>query len=470
MDQSPASGRQHWTRRDLLKLALVGTAVPFMAEGSAKPGESPPAESDDSRMLARRAAHFRELILNGAMGPGGMIISWLRFDTRRPFQEGEPVPDHFVETLDRVWGPASPRPTPAEWLYGENTLWATGWFLYSQILRYRATGEPEARQTAQKCFRDLNNIFRLCRSIDPGLLAKPHGGRAGATTSPDQSACPVIFYAMYARELATPEEKAQAVENMNLHGELYIRRNWEMNHFGNLLKVVDIDPANFSIWINGPPTTTMKYLACEYAAYQLTGETKFRDEALKHMRKLIRSGFLPWPFNPYPTIHNLYYWAMLCDFWSKTELAAEFDWAGCIREYWQAARASLDVDGLARLGDYDTKKQSFAPYTSVWLPAERQKSPAVRQWRSATLYNGRPLGSAFAAALGLLARSHGLDDSAHVVARKILTRMDEDTLRLWWGRDEKFPEELKPMLNVFAPEVAGAWQIAYWMGRSQQVW
>ena len=38
---------------------------------------------------------------------------------------------------------------------------------------------------------------------------------------------------------------------------------------------------------------------------------------------LVESGKLPWPTNPYETNHNLFYWALLCDYWAKTELAAE---------------------------------------------------------------------------------------------------------------------------------------------------
>src|SRR4051794_27778985 len=122
----------------------------------------------DAEVLAERAAHFRQLILDVATGPGGMIISFPRFDTRKPFQEGEESP--ALAGMEDAWGEFTPKPTEPELLYGENTLWATGWFLRSQILRWRATGEEEARSTARKCFLDLHNLFRLCSEIEPGLL------------------------------------------------------------------------------------------------------------------------------------------------------------------------------------------------------------------------------------------------------------------------------------------------------------
>jgi hypothetical protein len=396
-----------------------------------------------------------------------MIISFPLFDPRRPLQEGEPAHWYLVGELETIWGGMSPRPTVAESQYGENTLWATGWFLWSQMLRYRVTHEPEALETARKCFRDLNHIFRLCHEIEPGLLGKPHGGRAGPTTSYDQSACPVLFYVKYAQELATPEEKAEAAQNMSLHGEYYLRRNWVVNHFGNYERISDIGH-----------TSMMKYLACVHAAYELTGDKQFRDAAFKYLRQIIQNGKLPWPSNPYETNHNMFYYALLCDYWSKTEMAGEFDWQDAIRQYWQAARIALDAEGLHRFGQYDYLRHSFTPYPDGWQTLDAtwnalsrstvQRAPLKtrKTWVSATCMGNRALNSALSAALAFLARSRGLDDQAHLSANKTLLRMDEDSLRWWWD-DGKLPAEMKPLLNFFAPEVAGAWQIAYWMGRSQ---
>jgi hypothetical protein len=418
-----------------------------------------------SALLAERATRYLDLILNVAMGPGGMIISFLPYDTRRPFQEGQEHHWYLAQNLAEAWGDFSPRPTVAEWYYGENTLWVTGWLLWSQILRYRTTQEPEALATARKCFRDLSNIFRLSRALEPGLLGKPHGGRAGPTTSYDQSASPVLFYAVYAQELATPEEKTEAVENLALHGDYYLRRNWVVNHHGNLARIVD--PAH---------TSTMKYLACVYAVYQLTGEARYRDAAFRYLRQIIASGKLPWPSNPYEINHNLFYWGLLCEYWAKTEIADEADWIGCVREYWQAAQTAFGQDGLLCFGHYDTVARSFTPYPDRWLTREDAAAfPAQapqkmeRRWISATALANRPLISACAAALALLARSHGLDDNAQLSAERILRRMDEESLRWWWD-DGKLPSELKPVHNIFAPEVAAMWLIAYWMGKSQQLW
>lgn len=418
-------------------------------------------------VLAARAAILHRQILDVAKGPGGMLIAFTHFDTRRPFQEGETLHWYTQNVLDGVWGGNTPKPTVAEWYYGENTLWATGHFLWSQMLRYRVTGEAEALATARKCFLDLSNCFRLSRQLEPGVLGKPHGGRGGVTMSYDQSANPILFYVAFAQELATPAEKAIAVENMALHGDYYLRRNWVMNHHGNLQRIVD--PAH---------TSTMKYLACVHAAYVLTGETRFREAAFQYLRQIIHSGKLPWPTNPYEINHNLYYWGMLCDYWSQTEIAAEADWAKCIHEYWLAARAAVDDEGLLMRGPYATDTRTFTPYPREWItPENMQKLSTLdngerriqRRFVSATAYPNRGLNSASFAALGLLAHRYGLDDEAVALAKRTLLRMDEDAQRYWWD-DGTLPDEMKELHNIFAPEVPALWLVAYWQGRAQGAW
>jgi len=426
----------------------------------------------DSSLLAERAAHYCELILDVACGPGGLIISFPRFDTRRPFQEGEEPPLYTQDRLDRIWGGNAPKATAAESLYGENTLWVTGWFLWSQILRYRTTREQEALDNARKCFRDLNHIFRLCRQIEPGLLGKPIGGRASPNTSNDQAACPVLFYVQYAQEMASPEEKAEAVENMALHGEYYLRRNWVMVHHGNLARVVE-----------STHTSVMKYLACVHAAYELTGQTRFRDAAFKYLRQILAAGNLPWPSNPYEINPNItYYYGMLCDYWSRTEMGKEANWTGFVGEYWRATQQAFDEEGLPRFGQYDHVQKTFTAYPEGWMNREEaiqlgvvssidiSQDPTGKVWVSPTSAPTRALSCVFAPALALLARAHGFDENAHKAAKRILLRMDEESLRLWWNLDGKMPVEWKSLLNIFAPEVAAIWLVGYWMGRWQGVW
>ena len=94
-----------------------------------------------------------------------------------------------------------------------------------------------------------------------------------------------------------------------------------------------------------------------------------------------------------------------------------------------------------------------------------------RRWLSATCLPNQSLNAACTAALALLARSHGFDDGAHRVAERTLLRLDDDSLRWWRGDCRGLPDKLdRPILNIFAPEVAAVWLVAYWMGRLQEVW
>jgi len=476
MVQNPTS--HGLSRRDLIKsVAGLGAAaalssctqLPKESGGGMRPStkragskeQMPLSPEAQSRLLAERAEDYLQQILEVARGPGSLLISHLRFDTRQPLQEGEDIHPYLHQELDSNWGKDAPKPTVPDWYYGEDTLWATGWLLWSQMIRYRVTGEPEAQRIARKCFQDLNHVFDLCRPIEPGLLGKPHGGRGGPTTSFDQAANPVLLYAQFARDYGTSAEKEQARKNLLDHGDYYLRRNWLMNHHGNLSRIA---PARHP--------SAMKYFACVHAAYDMTGEERFRDAAVKNVRELIEKGLLPWPGPRYDLNANLFYYSWLGEYWSQTSLAKAADWIGNIGIYWEAAQRGLDGEGLLLDGIYDTKTKQFTPTQEGWSnqnPPSEGTKPTVRWWRSSTGYEGRTMYSLLVAALGLLARKHGLDARAHETSRKILLRVNRDCLRQCWD-DGRLPPEMKPVANLFGPEFPAEWLVAYWMGREQKVW
>jgi hypothetical protein len=457
------------SRRDFLRhstFAASGMALagPLAAAAGGGGGEKP-SGGDDSQGLAERAKDYLRQILEVARGPGGLIISHTQFDTRRPLQEDEELNPYLHQVLDSVWGKEAPKPTVADWYYGENTAWATGFLLWSQMVRHRVTGEAEAMTIARKCFHDLNHIFDLCRPIEPGLLGKPHGHRGGPTTSFDQSANPILPYAEFAREFGTPAEKEQARRNLLDHGDYYLRRNWVVNILGNFVRIVD--PVRTS--------SAMKYLACVHAAFELTGEERFRQAAFKYVRETIRLGQIPWPKKQYELNFNLFYYSWLSEYWSKTGLAGAADWIGNIRIYWEAAQHGLDDEGLLLDGIYDTETKKFTPTKEGWFETPPPSSSTsgghtpLRWWRSPTGYQGRTLYSLGVAICGLYARKHGLDDRAHETSRKILLRVKSDCLRQCWD-DGKLPDEMRPFANLFPAEYTAQWMLAYWMGREQRVW
>lgn len=470
MTTNPASNNAGQNRRDFLRrstaaatgLALGGSILPIAQAANTTPATAAAGPASPSQIMAERAVDYLKQIEEVSRGPGGLIISHSRFDTRRPLQEGDDLHPYMHQVLDSVWGPASPKPTVADWYYGENTAWASGWLMWSQMIRYRVTGEAEALAVARKCFRDLNHLFDFGRTIEPGLLGKPHGGRPGPTTSYDQSANPVLLYGQFARDFGTPAEKETARRNLLQHGDFYLRRNWVMNHHGNLSRIVE--PIQ---------TSAMKYLACMHAAYDATGEVRFRDASVKYVRQIAAAGQLPWPKKKYELNANLFYYSWLGEYWSTTSAADAADWIGNIKIYWEAAKLGLDEEGLLLDGIYDTEAKKFTPVKEGWFetnpPSAGGGTTPLRWWRSPTGYQGRTLYSLTIAILGLIVRKHGLDDRAHEVSQKILLRINRDGLRQCWD-DGRLPSEMKPYANLFGAEFPGQWMIAYWMGREQKVW
>lgn len=235
---TPSQSPTYSTRQGFIRTSTLGAAG-LALSGSLGANAGPPVPTNpagpvsDAALFAQRSTNYLRQVLDVARGPCGLIISHSNFDTRRPLQEGDVSPV-LHQVLDSVWGRATPKPTAAEWYYGENTAWATGWLLWSQMIRYRVTQEDEALRVARKCFQDLNHMFALSRPLQAGVLGKPHGGRGGETTSFDQSANPILHYANFARDFGTPEEKEVARRNMVDNGDYYLRRDWVMNHHGNL--------------------------------------------------------------------------------------------------------------------------------------------------------------------------------------------------------------------------------------------
>jgi hypothetical protein len=428
----------------------------------------------DDTALAERASHYHQLVLDVAYGPGGMIHDFPLFDTRRPFQEGESVTDMLgSDWTSWAYGHAWPEdawyPTVAEMWYGENTLWVTGFFLSSQLIRHRVTGDEEAARSARKCYLDLNHYFDLSAESGPGLLAKPHGGRPGRTWSFDQSACPVVFYAEYAERLASAEERELAARNLRAHGRMYLERDWAIIFAGRDLATGTSQPS------------AMKVYAAGHAAAVISGDDEVRESAAERVLEVTRSSAFPWPPARYTTNHNLYYWALVCDYWRRTELADSYDWKGAIEEYWHAAKLALEHgDGLPLNGFYDPRARSFEPHPHGWqtettVPEARAHGVFMpddlveRWWSSDTSYVMRPFNAVSMAALGLLAQSLGLDHRAHAHSRRILERVEEDLLRWWWD-DGRLPDELKPLTAFFSTETTAVWQLAYWLGREQRAW
>lgn len=144
-----------------------------------------PLEVDAAWPVARKVQAIQTFLGEHYFSPEGIMYCMWYYDGRqaRLFREqdlGElRFPFCAVEGI-----------THEDWMSGENSSSTSGLFLWSQALRYQATGEDEAMRYAQKAFNSLDLIFKLseAKGIE-GFVCKPWGGRASTGTSPDQFIC-----------------------------------------------------------------------------------------------------------------------------------------------------------------------------------------------------------------------------------------------------------------------------------------
>jgi len=98
-------------RREMIQ-GMVGLLAVGAVSASGQPTKEPPASksttNSDARTMAERAEICQSQVMEVARGPGGLIISHPKFDTRLPLQEGD-IPPSLHRVLDAVWGPRLPQ-------------------------------------------------------------------------------------------------------------------------------------------------------------------------------------------------------------------------------------------------------------------------------------------------------------------------------------------------------------------------
>ena len=169
-------------RRDFL-YAMGGLAA--LAVGAAD-GEAECAPvAFGNATLDRKARMLQEIYQEIAFHPSGIMYSMLHLedDQIRTFR-----PSDFdgAVGMDATVGKFN-LDSPADYLHGENSITASGLYLASQSLRYRATSESEAMRQAEKAFHSLDLIYKMGEDAGkPGWMGKPYGFRSSNQTSGDQ--------------------------------------------------------------------------------------------------------------------------------------------------------------------------------------------------------------------------------------------------------------------------------------------
>jgi hypothetical protein len=433
--------------------------------------------------LARKVQALQDFLGERFFAPNGIMYAMWYFtdDVLRPFTRAdfEHPGCSYPQTKEGI--------TPEGHGNNENSSWTSGLFLFSQCLRYRVTGEPQALEYAAKAFRSLDLIFQLAEAAgQPGYLCKPYDGKLSAETSFDQYTCAMLGMWAY-REFAPRETRARIDALLPAMADWWRERDYVRTTFG-----VTLNMLRYSVYTPG-------FALLNHLAYSVSGDPKHLLE-----RDRILGGFGEWP-TMYDECRNAIAHGIRT--WPKDYEGCEYDPARApylladVNEYrggmWLTAMASATLIelgvgpvGLARnaLGrhfrylQWGLRPDLLHLYAvqvdldrDTWHPLRRPVSPeslkkAMASWHFFA-YNSEVCWGDSASRIphvSLLAHRHAaaFSPGAIPLARKMLAALDRT--RLQWMIDPDGQQLLPPdrwMQHVLSSDVPSLTLIAYWQAR-----
>lgn len=204
---------------------------------------------------------------------GLMYCMWhYRDGVARPFEESTDLGPYRYDFVQREGI------THKGWLDGENSPSTSGLFLWSQALRYQATGDETAMRYARRAFGSLEKIFELGASHDkPGFMCKPWGWKPSSGTSPDQYIC--LMHGLWAfRPFASHAERKRIDRMLPLMADWWRSRNYTLIYF----------KIDWPILPHHAPA-----MACLHdMAYRVSGDPMYREESQRLLH--IAEGWPTW--------------------------------------------------------------------------------------------------------------------------------------------------------------------------------
>jgi hypothetical protein len=142
--------------------------------------------------------------------------------------------------------------------------------LWSQRLRFLATGDEQALEYAAKAFSSIDHIFRLTEAEGHrGYLCKPYDGKVSKETSPDQYFA-VANGLWHYRSIAPRETRERIDFLLPAMVNWWRDRNYRIVFFDMEFPATDANE-----WHN-PSMTAMNLMA-----YLITGDADYQKEALR---------------------------------------------------------------------------------------------------------------------------------------------------------------------------------------------
>lgn len=160
--------------------------------------------------LQARAERFDALLREHATDANGVVRAAIHFDPIRPLRPGDL--DSPVAMLKDL---------PPEQLYAyEDAGMVTGATLAAQSIRYRVTGDTDARDAADSAFAGIRSIYELGVTRRPGFFPKPYGGTVSDQISRDQYLFVMTGLTEYLT-IADAESRATAIDML-----VHMARYW----------------------------------------------------------------------------------------------------------------------------------------------------------------------------------------------------------------------------------------------------
>lgn len=201
------------------------------------------------------AQQFSDLLLNVARDADGIICSNMLSEPIRRLQPGDLPEDAY----------RCPGYTPEDFVGYEDSGMTMGAYLVSQCLRFRVTGEAEARQNAEAAFAGIEHTYQLGASSKEGLFPKPYGGRPSDQISRDQYLYAMAGLGLY-QELADAGTARQIERMIAAMADYWIEIDYTSTYY-NLPAATHLDDFMAPL-----------FLGIIGIAMQRTGCPRFRQE------------------------------------------------------------------------------------------------------------------------------------------------------------------------------------------------